>query len=262
MQQGLKYYAFISYKHEDEKWAKWLQSKIEHYHFPTNLNGRADLPKHIRPVFRDVTDLNPGFLSKEINDALKQSQWLIVICSPRSAQSPWVCKEAQTFIDLGRSDRIIPFVIEGSPFSGNPSTECYPQALLNLTGRNELLAANIQEAGRNAAFIRVVSGMFGLRFDSLWQRYKRYVRKRYVMAFLALLSILVASLAILLGLRKREWKVLENQSCYVAETAIRLANDHLHGQAPPRQEWGGTLDAAEELQRPLLPDHPVHRRGH
>ena len=98
-----RYFAFISYKREDEKWAKWLQEKLEHYRFPTNLNGRTDLPKSIRPTFRDVTDLTPGLLAEEIKKALNDSQWLIVVCSPRSAKSQWVCKEAQTFIDLGRS---------------------------------------------------------------------------------------------------------------------------------------------------------------
>lgn len=177
MEKGKEYYAFISYKREDEKWAKWLQDKLEHYKFPTNLNGRVDLPKSIRPTFRDVTDLNPGLLAEEINNALCNSEWLIVICSPRSAKSPWVCKEAQTFIDLGRADHIIPFVIEGNPFSNDTDTECYPEALLNLTGSKELLAANINEMGRDAAAIKVVARMFNLRFDSLWQRNERE-RKR------------------------------------------------------------------------------------
>ena len=29
-----KYFAFISYKREDEEWAKWLQHKLEHYKSP------------------------------------------------------------------------------------------------------------------------------------------------------------------------------------------------------------------------------------
>ena len=62
MVQNKEYYAFISYKREDEKWAKWLQNKLEHYKFPTNLNGRTDLPKNIRSTFRDVTDLTPGLV--------------------------------------------------------------------------------------------------------------------------------------------------------------------------------------------------------
>ena len=38
MDENKEYYAFISYKREDEKWAKWLQHKLEHYKFPTSLN--------------------------------------------------------------------------------------------------------------------------------------------------------------------------------------------------------------------------------
>lgn len=178
MDENKEYYAFISYKREDEKWAKWLQDKLEHYRFPTNLNGRSDLPKNIRPTFRDVTDLEPGLLAEKIDTALRNSQWLIVVCSPRAAKSPWVCKEAQTFINLGRADRIIPFVIEGNPFSDDIATECYPDALRNLTGSQELLAANINEMGRDAAVIKVVARMFGLRFDALWQRHEREKRHR------------------------------------------------------------------------------------
>ena len=44
------YYAFISYKREDEGWAKWLQHMLEHYRLPSKLNGRTDLPREIRPA--------------------------------------------------------------------------------------------------------------------------------------------------------------------------------------------------------------------
>ena len=91
MEQAKEFYAFISYMREDVRWAKWLQHKLEHYHFPINLEGRTDLPKSIYPTFRDITDLSPGILTEEIGRALRNSQWLIVICSPRSAKSPWVC---------------------------------------------------------------------------------------------------------------------------------------------------------------------------
>ena len=64
MGQNKEYYAFISYKREDEKWAKWLQYALEYYKFPTNLNGRTDLPKNIRPTCRDVTDLTPELVYK------------------------------------------------------------------------------------------------------------------------------------------------------------------------------------------------------
>lgn len=223
MKQEKEFYAFISYKREDEKWAKWLQDKLEHYRFPTNLNGRTDLPKNIRPTFRDVTDLTSGLLAEEINNALRNSEWLIVICSPRSAQSPWVCKEAQTFIDLGRADHIIPFVIEGKPFSDDISTECYPEALLNLTGSNELLAANINEMGRDAAAIKVVARMFSLRFDALWQRYEREQRrKRWVwiggLIIIALFGFCIG------GYFVRQNSIIERQNERLLQDSITMAN--------------------------------------
>ncbi len=217
MEQPKEYYAFISYKREDEKWANWLQNKLEHYRFPTNLNGRTDLPKNIRPTFRDVTDLKPGLLADEINNALHNSEWLIVICSPRSAKSPWVCKEAQTFIDLGRADHIIPFVIEGNPFSNDPVTECYPEALLNLTGSKELLAANINEMGRDAAAIKVVARMFGLKFDALWQRYEKEKKRRRWMIIGASLFFSFVSIAIGIYITWQNQRLEALNSAAVAE---------------------------------------------
>ena len=214
-----RYYAFISYKREDEKQAKWLQDKLEHYRFPTNLNGRTDLPKNVRPIFRDVTDLTPGILAEEINKALNDSQWLIIVCSPRSAKSPWVCKEAQSFIDSGRADRIIPYVIEGVPFSGDEATECYPEALLNMKGNKELLAANVNEIGREAADIKILARMFGLRFDTLWQRYEREQRrKRWMWGILSVFLILAIAF-IIVCFYKSNRNLLITQSLNLASEA-------------------------------------------
>lgn len=226
MGEKKEYYAFISYKREDEKWAKWLQNKLEHYRFPTNLNGRTDLPKKIYPTFRDVTDLTPGLLAEKIDKALQGSQWLIVVCSPRSAKSQWVCKEAQTFIDMGRADHIIPFVIEGHPFSNDPGTECYPEALLSLTGSKELLGVNINEMGRDAAAIKVVARMFGLQFDTLWQRHEREkrIRRNKIIAAVAVFVLAVMGVAAWIlhqnvELKEKDWKLMEGQARVVAEKA-------------------------------------------
>lgn len=38
MEKGeFTYLAFISYKREDEQWAKWLQKKLEHYKLPSQV---------------------------------------------------------------------------------------------------------------------------------------------------------------------------------------------------------------------------------
>lgn len=205
-----RYYAFISYKREDEKWAKWLQKKLEYYRIPMSVRQNdIRIPKKIRPVFKDTTDLTPGILTEEIRKALETSNYLIVICSPRSANSVWVSKEVKYFIEQGKTDHIIPFIIEGTPNAEDPEKECYPEELRNLPKEDQILGVNIKEMGREAASIKVVAKMFGLRFDTLWQRYKK---RRHLITLLTSLAgaILVAagiSVGIYVHRQKEEVKI-------------------------------------------------------
>lgn len=188
-------YAFISYKREDEGWAKWLQRKLERYRLPSVIRTETSAsPKFIRPVFRDNTDLSGGVLADNLRRELDDSRFLIVICSPAATRSEWVNKEVQTFIDQGRADRIIPFVVAGTPHAADPVQECFPAAIRALPAENELLGINVAEVGRERAFIRLVATMLGVKFDSLWQRHKRRERRRRIIAGA------VAAVAVLIGL--------------------------------------------------------------
>lgn len=197
------YYAFISYKREDEEWAKWLQHKLEHYKLPSNLNGRIALPKEIRPIFKDTSELSPGNLPQQIHDALEHSKYLIVICSPRSAKSEWVNREAEVFITSGRTEDIIPFIIEGTAYAKNLEDECFPLALRQLPEEKEILGANINEVGRDAAAVKVVARMFDIKFDTLWQRYERDKRKKRNILFVSLLVFM----AFILGIAGYIWSL-------------------------------------------------------
>lgn len=163
-----EYYAFISYKSEDVEWATWLQHELEHYHLPASFNGRTDVPQELRPVFRDIDELSAGNLPEQIKHALANSQNLIVICSPQAAESPWVNQEVEYFISLGRTDCIFPFIVEG-----NSPSEFFPPALRDLPKDEERLGGDVSKKGRDAAFIKVVAGMLGVGFDSLWNRYEK-----------------------------------------------------------------------------------------
>ena len=191
------YYAFISYSHKDEKWAKWLQHKIEHYKLPTNLNGHPDLPRSIRPVFRDMSELTPGNLPRQIQDALAASRYLIVVCSPHAAQSEWVDLEVATFKRMGKQDCIIPFIVDGRPFADNPAEECFLPEIRNLPKDQELLGVNIAEMGREAAVVKTVARMFGIRFDILWKRYEREQKRRrnWIIAAVVLVLLVVLGVA-------------------------------------------------------------------
>lgn len=192
-----KYYAFISYKREDERWAKWLQNRLMRYKLPIGVRRlRPELPENVHPIFRDTTDLCGGILAEALGNALDSSRYLIVICSPQAAKSLWVCHEVERFISSGREKYIIPFIVEGTPNSADDATECFPEALRRLSGESELLGININEMGRDAAAIKVVARMFDLQFDTLWQRWERDRRRR---RWLTALGIFVAIAAIVVA---------------------------------------------------------------
>ena len=231
-----KYQAFISYKREDDKWASWLQRKLEHYKMPVVVKRSDDsLPSYVRPVFKDTTDLSGGLLEKAIDEALIQSRYLIVICSPRAAKSPWVCKEVQHFIDSGREEFIIPFIIEGLPNSSNISTECFPKNLRELTGSRELLGININELGRDAAMVKVVARMFRLEFDTLWRRFEKDKRRKlYLWLSLAMLLVMTAVSVAGVILKKnadlnRQYELIEEQNSKLDSTNVLITktNDSL-----------------------------------
>ena len=115
-----KYTAFISYNSKDDKVARWLQNRLESYSLPSVLANDSGVGNKLDGnsrrrfrIFRYVTD----FVAKNINDVTKeldQSKYLIVVCSPNSANAPWVRTEVGYFIANNRKNDIIPFVVNGT----------------------------------------------------------------------------------------------------------------------------------------------------
>lgn len=145
-----KYYAFISYRHADNKeqgrqWASWLHQALETYEVPADLagkqNARGDvIPPRIYPIFRDEEELPAhADLGHSIVRALEDSQLLIVLCSPRAVASTYVADEIAYFKKLGHSERIIAALIDGEPNASwdkgkqqagfSQSDECFPTPL-------------------------------------------------------------------------------------------------------------------------------------
>ena len=201
MSNEKKRYAFISYNHKDVKWAKWLQDKLESYKLPSDIHNEFEDSRYLRPVFRDKTDLNTGILANELRKELEESKYLVVICSPNSAKSAWVSDEVKAFIEMGRLDFIIPFIVSGTPHNykdrdcNSPyDDECYPTFLRQHTQQNpelELLGISADEVGKEKAFIRVVSRMLGVSFDVLWKRHDRDKRNRRIVSVLCTCILLV-----------------------------------------------------------------------
>ena len=209
MEANYKYFAFISFQSADAKDAVRLQHAIESYRLPAVLCKESNVPRRIKPLYCYLNDMHAGEeLMQELKSRMEQSRYLIVVCSPRSAKSVYVNSGIDYFISLGRRDSIIPVIVDGVPYSSNPETECFPEALRHHFPKDpdplkdhSILGINIREAGvsrRKAydrAMLMVVARMLQLDFDGLLLRDKQRRRKRTVFAsLLALLMVLALGL--------------------------------------------------------------------
>ena len=205
-EQEFKYYAFISYNSKDTVWGKRVQRKLEHYRMPATLcSERGWKRTPIRPVFFAPTDIQPGGLTDELQERLKASRNLIVICSPNSAQSDWVGKEIEFFHSLGRTENIHFFIVDGKPHSGNPETECF-NPVIDKLGLPEILGANIHERNyrwpwlnKERAYVQLVSKLLGVEFDAIWQRHKRLLLRRALAWLLGIAAVIAALVAVWIG---------------------------------------------------------------
>lgn len=96
---GYKYWAFLSYSHQDNvsvradgspgcvRWAEWLHKELESYVVPGEFLNRQTrtgepMTRRFFPVFQEEKELPiDADLGDSIRTALEQSRFLIVICS-------------------------------------------------------------------------------------------------------------------------------------------------------------------------------------
>ena len=201
-----RYFAFLSYSHKDETLAEWLHSEIERFRVPRNLAGQLTengvIPKRLTPVFRDQHELAAADdLGEEIEEALANSQFLIVLCSPDAAKSDWTNAEIETFKRTRPDGCVLAAIASGEPFAseiaGREDEECFPPALRQKydrrgrpTGRRaEPLAADLRDSaeGRRLGLMKLIAGMLGVGLDDLVQR--EATRRQRRLAWLAAASL-------------------------------------------------------------------------
>ena len=122
MNETNRYSAFVSYRHmpRDRRWAVRIMSELEAYRTPKALQREA-FPDRIGHLFRDEDEIPASTdLSDQIKDALARSEFLIVVCSPDTPASRWVCREIELFQEMGKGERIIPLLIAGEPDQSFP----------------------------------------------------------------------------------------------------------------------------------------------
>lgn len=254
MENQYKYFAFISYNSKDIEWGRRLQKKLENYRMPiTMCNEHGWKRKPIKPVFFAPTDIQPGGLSEELQERLKASRNLIVICSPNSAQSEWVGKEIEFFYNLGRVKHLHFFIVDGIPHSNNSSAECFNPVIDSL-GLPEILGANINEQSqtypftnipwalmnKERAYVQLISKLLEVEFDSIWQRHKRQLVQKIISVFIGFLMVFVALFCV--------WYT--NQPVDV-KIQLKEANTY-NTQLPPLKDAVVTLTLDNETKRDTI----------
>lgn len=224
-----KYDAFISYRHikPDMIIAEKLHKAIETFKVPRAL--RADGKAHDYRVFRDRDELATRDLSDSLDEALEDSEFLIVICSKRTPESYWCTREAELFKKTHPHENIIPILIEGEP------SDSFSEPLQNLEGTRvnedgseeivslELLAADLRPDAvkapefpgyaeleakaspelekladrsvdilKKSEIYRIMATMLGVSYGDLKQRH----RERRMRIMIAVGAIIIASLLV------------------------------------------------------------------
>ncbi len=204
---GLRYRAFISYSHRDERITSRLHRRLETYRAPRGLVDAAR--RRLAPVFRDRDELaSAERLSASIEQALDESEALIVVCSPSAAASIWVGKEILYFRRAHPQRPVFAFVVAGDPGIDprqDASTAAFPASLILANpdapegALGEPIAADAREQGDGFAnaFLKLAAGLLQVRFDQLRNREQRRRQQRWAIAGSAslLLSAVFAVLA-------------------------------------------------------------------
>ena len=253
------YDAFISYRHLqlDKAVAKKLHTLIETYHIPASvqkLTGKKKMGK----VFRDEEELPLAVsLSDNIKIALEKSEWLIVICTPALLESRWCMFEIDYFIELGRRDKILLVLADGT------SENAFPKQLLTRevdgeTVSVEPLAANIvaEHTAQSLKLLdreklRILAPMLGVNFDDL----RRRARQRKIRIISAVTAAVVVAL-IVIGVsvytsQKRAAKLREEaaEQQRIAEEQRTKAEEERVRAEEEKQRAEEQKKRAEEEQR-------------
>ena len=240
--------AFISYRHSpvDTAVAVEIQKKLERFHIPSQIQKKYGIKKFER-IFRDTSELEiTNDLAAQLDDAIRASDFLIVICSPRYMESPWCLREIEVFLQTHPRDHVLCVMAEGEP------PGIFPPVLMQ---EAEPLACDYRGSFREAEKVelpRLACAMIGCSYDELIMRTTQYKRRRTTALVSVILTLAAIAVSYLLysnaRIRAQYQQTLINESKTLAAQSLEAmsARDRYHALSY-------ALEAlpAEDLDRPV-----------
>ncbi len=213
--KNFKYKAFMSYSHKDRIWSEWLHKKLEGYRLPkalrqNRLDAGLDAGK-LNPIFRDREEL-PAHenMTDKILEAIKASEFLVVVCSPHAVKSLMVNEEIREFRRLNGNKNILCLITSGEPNVFNVNSldkdgellklsddACFPSALFETSVQHiglpdqpsDPLAADVRPEGdgKRNAYLKIAAGVLGVNLGELVRR--DFVKRQRQITAALLLSV-------------------------------------------------------------------------
>lgn len=281
MKNQYKYDAFISYRHKelDKFVAENLHKQMESFKLPGNVSrkhkgGRTKIER----VFRDKEELPiSSNLEDPIMQALQNSEYLVVICTPRIRESIWCRKEITTFIEMHGRNKVLAVLAEGEPADSFPEELLYKDVTVtNEDGTTsvirepvEPLAADVR--GKNnkevlkaikAELPRLLAPMFDMTYDDLKQRHRERRMKKILAASFTVAGVCLAfgavSTVMALQINNQKNQIEEKNMEIVAQNAqitaqaaeIQSQNEEISKQNDALA-YNQALNLADEADRKL-----------
>lgn len=253
---SVHYNAFISYRHGplDSKIAAAVQKQLERFRVPKAIAKATGIRK-IQRVFRDKDELGMvGELNENIEEALVNAEYLIVICSPATRGSIWVQKEIELFLKTHSPNRVLAVLADGEPEDVVPELLRYREVemedddgvLHTIKVPREALLCDYRlpaAKARREELPRLAAALLGCTYDDLRRRQKQYRNRRIAAAGVAA-GVAVTGLAAYYAwsakqIQENYWQSLYNQSTYLASESQK------------------TLDSGDRLTAMLLAIHAL-----
>ena len=241
-----RYDAFISYRHiqPDRSVAERIHRKLEAFRLPKEIASKIGKNRLDR-VFRDEAEFAVSDdLSESITDALRRSEYLIIVASPKYLESPWCMREVETFLKLKDRKHILIALADGDPDTSFPKLLLYEDVLKtdedgNVTREtivHEPLAADCRAekaSERNKkvdlSVLRLIASIFELSFDDLKQRQREAeIKRRRRTGFIVLgvlLVILLQSFFFIWRITKQNRLMKEQNEKVLAATSGTLLSE-------------------------------------
>ena len=280
----LHYNAFISYKHApaDIAVAKEVQHRLEHYRVPKAVRKQTGRER-IERIFRDQEELPiTSDLSKDIDAALQDAEFLIVICSTSTKLSTWVPREIARFLEFHDRNHILTVLVDGEP------NEVIPKILLeettvgtdengNVTEQKRIFEplscdyrGNLRQA-RKTEIPRLAAALLGCRYDELVMRERQYKLKRLtamaavggVLALGAITYLIWSNRQIQSNYeRAEENRILAETNYQKAEENRQLAEENYQKAEENYEEAQANLLQARRNQITFLANESLDAMGH